>query len=541
MRVPRATLAIEEPNMIVLLFTAALAADRDGDGYDSTAGDCNDFNAAINPGATEACNGRDDDCDAVVDDGFVTRLYFLDADRDGYGGTRALRACAAPVGYVSNRRDCNDASASINPGASEVCDDVDQDCDSSVDEGLATSTWYPDVDGDGWGDEDGAVSDCAAPTGYVDVGGDCDDAVATTNPDATETADGTDEDCDGRIDNVGAWTVETVDLGGSDDAELPMIFVEDHDGVYLSWAGDDDELAIVEEGTSGWTATTVRAGTGAIEDYDLCRGSDETWWVVYSDDASEDIILAALSGTTVTSETLDTDYYRTWTFGAGDVAISCADDQPVVAYSDGNDETLYFGSDETGVWSFSSIIDEDPRGLTMRPDSTGGFGLAYEQRDDNDAMYTYVDASGGASTTVLESVGRVGYNPSLAFTPDDRPVVLYWDNSDRTFQAATWDGAAWATAPVLALDAGYYDTDTALAIAPDGTMSAALVYGTEWYYMVVDYAVSVDGGATWVPERLEEASDAFPVEVALALDSWGDPHLLLANYGSAQLTYASRY
>ena len=91
--------------------------------------DCNDANANIYPGATEICNGVDDDCDTQVDEG-VNTTYYRDADSDSYGNPGVTtQACSAPAGYVANSTDCNDASAAIHPGATEICGDgIDQDC-----------------------------------------------------------------------------------------------------------------------------------------------------------------------------------------------------------------------------------------------------------------------------------------------------------------------------------------------------------------------------------------------------------------------------
>jgi hypothetical protein len=77
---------------------------------------------------------------------------------------------------------------------------VDDDCDGLVDDGLATSTWYRDADGDGVGSGSVTASDCAAPTGYVATGGDCDDGRSTTRPGAAELCNGRDDNCDGNID-----------------------------------------------------------------------------------------------------------------------------------------------------------------------------------------------------------------------------------------------------------------------------------------------------------------------------------------------------
>ena len=103
--------------------------DNDGDGY-GVGSDCNDNNASIYPGASEVCNGTDDDCDGSTDEG-VLNTYYVDNDGDGYGKFFDP-ACSAPSGYVSNSNDCNDNSASINPGASEIANDgIDQDCNGS--------------------------------------------------------------------------------------------------------------------------------------------------------------------------------------------------------------------------------------------------------------------------------------------------------------------------------------------------------------------------------------------------------------------------
>jgi hypothetical protein len=105
------------------------ATDSDGDGYSSDT-DCNDSNAAINPGATETCNGVDDDCDGSIDEGVGSSTFYRDADSDGYGNpSSTTTACAAPSGYVSDNTDCLDSDGTVNPGAAEVCGDgLDNDC-----------------------------------------------------------------------------------------------------------------------------------------------------------------------------------------------------------------------------------------------------------------------------------------------------------------------------------------------------------------------------------------------------------------------------
>ncbi len=113
--------------------------DSDGDGYPSGP-DCDDTNASINPGAVEICDGIDNDCDTLIDDadpGVTGRsTWYADTDADGYGGpASSTAACTQPVGYAANNTDCNDGNAAIHPGAAEVCNGVDDNCNGQTDEG----------------------------------------------------------------------------------------------------------------------------------------------------------------------------------------------------------------------------------------------------------------------------------------------------------------------------------------------------------------------------------------------------------------------
>ncbi|HNM24075.1 MAG TPA: MopE-related protein, partial [Saprospiraceae bacterium] len=179
------------------------------DGYAATGDDCDDNNPAVHPGLTEVCNGLDDDCDGLIDDADpdVTGqpLWYADADGDGFGNAAAtLAACAQPAGYVSDNTDCNDANAAIHPGAAEMCNGLDDDCDGLIDEGVQ-STFYADADGDGYGDPALSIQACTPPAGYVPDNTDCNDANGAIHPNAVETCNGLDDDCDGQIDeNLGA-------------------------------------------------------------------------------------------------------------------------------------------------------------------------------------------------------------------------------------------------------------------------------------------------------------------------------------------------
>ena len=192
---------------------------------DST--DCNDGDGAINPGAVEVCDGADtdEDCNGVADDddsgvdSATHATWYGDGDGDGYGdATDTTDACDLPSGHVADDTDCDDTDAAVNPGAVEVCDDADtdEDCNGVADDddsGLDTSSttsWYPDSDGDGYGDEDSPSESCAQPSGSVADGTDCDDDDSAINPGATEACDSIDNDCDASSTATGAtWQAST--------------------------------------------------------------------------------------------------------------------------------------------------------------------------------------------------------------------------------------------------------------------------------------------------------------------------------------------
>jgi hypothetical protein len=173
-------------------------------------------NDSVDSGETaadkEICDGIDNDGDGLVDDDDPdldpesATTFYADADADTYGDPDAtVAACVEPPGYVTNDGDCNDASAGIHPGATEVCNGLDDDCDTLIDladPDLDTSTLdraYEDPDGDGYGSGK-LVTSCDGSTG-AKVDGDCDETDPTVNPGAIEhCGDGVDNDCDGEID-----------------------------------------------------------------------------------------------------------------------------------------------------------------------------------------------------------------------------------------------------------------------------------------------------------------------------------------------------
>jgi len=216
-------------------------------GYDiagnlsDTSGDCDDSDGSINPGAAEKCNGTDDDCDTAVDEDFmglgdsclagvgecesfgsyvcapdgegvvcdaapgtpadelcdgldndcdgltdegVTTTCYQDNDHDGYGSdAHAEEACSVPDGFVLDNSDCDDSNYWINPD----------------------SIWFKDADDDGYSDFSILGPQCDRPYSYsleMELASlsdsDCDDSDSGTHPGAIDIPDdGVDQDCDG--------------------------------------------------------------------------------------------------------------------------------------------------------------------------------------------------------------------------------------------------------------------------------------------------------------------------------------------------------
>ncbi len=169
-------------------------------GFITTGGDCNDASGAVHPNAMEVCNGADDNCNGSTDEGLPTQTWYVDADGDGVGSMTSVQRCAQPAGHVATSGDCDDSNANVRPGALETCNGKDDDCDAQIDEG-ALLTFYRDADGDGFGDPMMTAMACTPPMGFVAQAGDCNDARGDVHPNAMETCDGSDENCDGQTDD----------------------------------------------------------------------------------------------------------------------------------------------------------------------------------------------------------------------------------------------------------------------------------------------------------------------------------------------------
>jgi|GEM_PF-2015303 len=327
-------------------------------------GDCDDADPTINPGATELCDGIDNDCTNGADgsDAVDADTWYQDADVDGYGApATATNACEEPSGWTQVADDCDDGDSDVNPDATEICDTIDNNCDGDTDEDTAADalTWYLDLDGDGHGDPDNTTLACNQPTNATGDSSDCDDTDSTTSPSATEYCDGGDDDCDGTVDEEDAWDVSTWYLDADGDgygetASTTQDCYEPSGYVAVSDDCDDSDSAI--------NPAAIEYCDGIDND---CDGTDDP-------DSSADAVDWYTDGdgdgyAEPTSAVIETSCY-----GASGLAVDPSD-------CDDGDASVYPTADETCNSTdddCDSSTDEDPvDGDSYTLDADGdGFG-----------------------------------------------------------------------------------------------------------------------------------------------------------------------
>ncbi|MGB0591564.1 MAG: MopE-related protein [Myxococcota bacterium] len=340
--------------------------DDDGDGVDDGL-DCEPLDPDIFLGKPELCNGVDDDCDLAIDEGYAAPItyYYLDDDADGYGGQSSapLADCSGqgpPTGYTEDNTDCDDQNTFVYPGAIELCDSFDNDCNGVADDGAAAvdldgdetpDCLDEDIDGDGFSNdlEVDQGSDPMDPFSCGDQDLDsCDDCseVGTAQP----GNDGLDSDGDGVCDLGDEDDDGDGDPDASDCAQLnPQIYtgaqeicgdlIDDNcdgtldDGCDLDGDSVEDQLDNCPEVYNEFQVDTDEDGAG-----DVCDQDDD-------DDGVSDVV-EELQG----SDPKDA-------FSCGDQDLDTCDDCSVVGTAQPDNDGL--DTDEDGA---CDLGDEDDDG-----------------------------------------------------------------------------------------------------------------------------------------------------------------------------------
>jgi hypothetical protein len=403
--------------------------DVDGDGVDAM-DDCDDNDADNFPGNTETCDGADNDCDGVADNG-VLLGGFADSDGDGYGAPdQAAEGCEYGNGFVENDLDCDDSDDDISPDAVEICDGLDNDCDrlidsedDSVDMGTAT-TWFGDGDNDGFGDASDTQLSCDQPSGYVLDDTDCDPDDSAQYPGADEYCNGEDDDCNEVVDD--------------DYALDALTFYED---------GDEDGFGDIDSTTAscsepdGYTSDDTDCDDN---DDDIFPGADE-----YCDEVDNDC-----NGTDDDDDAVDAD---TWYV-----------DDDVDGFGDATDSGTASCSQPSGYELDNTDCDDSENAINPDADEVcDGADNDCDASTGEDDMATFTD-SAGTESDVSTDVSGSSSSPA-AYTLSSEGELAFCDGTfyvNLTVEADVDIFGFNGDATTAILDGG--ENASVIAIATDG-------------------------------------------------------------------------
>ena len=357
--------------------------DADADGFPAC-NDCNDKDGAISPDGQEVCDGADNDCDGLKDDGddsldvSTTTTAYQDADSDGYGDADfSLQRCATPPGYALVSGDCDEANAAVNPGATEVCDGLDNDCDALADDAddsldaATASTFYADDDGDSFGDAADTLLACDQPAGSVTDSQDCDDGDAAINPDGVEICDGADNNCDGVTDtdavDLSTW-YDDGDGDGYGDKSASSLSCEAPSGAVSDATDCDDTNGAVNPGAKELCSDKLDNNCDGLTD-DSSASDAKTYYADADGDGEGDasVVIKACSrptgaiGNKRDCDDTDADVYSTAAEVCDDKDNDCDGDID----GDAIDATSWFSDDDGDTFG-------DPDAETISCDQPAG-------------------------------------------------------------------------------------------------------------------------------------------------------------------------
>ncbi|HEX8435407.1 putative metal-binding motif-containing protein [Archangium sp.] len=447
------------------------APDADGDGYvaaDHNGRDCDDAHEDSRPGASEVCDARDNDCDGNVDQG-VGSPWFPDRDGDGFGdkAATAVLSCTRPANsgttrYVENATDCRDSDPGAFPRANFTetrCDEIDEDCDGTVDDGFAKGTscsgvcpggrnvcnashtgltceapqptsYYADRDGDGAGNAQESFPVCPGatpPPGTVPNTDDCDDRDKHNRSGGSEVCDDRDNTCNTQRDEGGVcggkgWKVFTDDPALSGDHHWKTVALGANGLVWV--AGDRGALAV--RTAAGQPFKSLDESCGDIH----WRAA----WVRPSDGhvflAGYDANVAEHTGTSCTNQRKHTSNNNEFT--------------GIVGFTSGTTTQLYVVDAKGRLYAWTPGSDLEERYNLYPPTYSGLHGVTSTQlfavggtEDTNTPYISSYPGSGGESAVTTHTPRDVmGYtgalravwmaNSSLAYAVGDKGLVMKW-------------------------------------------------------------------------------------------------------------------
>ncbi|MES2642913.1 MAG: MopE-related protein [Myxococcota bacterium] len=374
------------------------------DGYSTIDGDCDDADPRVNPDADEACDDADadEDCDGLADDADPDATgglpAFRDEDGDGFGDPAETGSvCDAGDGWVADDTDCDDGAAFVHPGADELCDEIDDDCDGAVDEDGAVDapSWFLDDDADGHGDAAVSVEACVAPTGHVAAGTDCDDLSSAVHPGADERCDGEDDDCDGTIDeddaiDVATWYRDT-DGDGHGDATSSTVDCDAPEGYVAGGADcDDGDAAVSPAATEACDAADLDDDCDGVADDADSTATGKTGWYADADgdgygDAGAVTAACDLPGGHVANDDDCDDASTLIRPGAAELCDATNADEDCDGLADDADPSV----DSSGYRTWYADADVDGYGATgetlARCDAPSGYAPLSTDCDDTNA------------------------------------------------------------------------------------------------------------------------------------------------------------
>ncbi len=430
------------------------APDEDGDGHadatcigadgETLGDDCDDDDANRYPGNSEICSaedpGHDEDCDPKS---------FGQRDEDLDGETSSECCNEDGDGELLCGSDCDDEDYRRSSDYPEICDDLDNDCDGKVDKNTKEVPWYPDLDGDHFGDPEGeSVMSCAPVEGYALRATDCDDSTAAVNHAAREVCDGVDNDCDGDIDEDGVCAC------APEGNVRPCACGLGQSGVQNCFGGTWNSCDCTECVTGStdcigellpricqagrWTTLTACSGLRPICLEGECRCADG------SDDCQD--VLDLFRPTLLTTSPLNTDVVSPLSI----VALEMSEEVSLLSAQSALSLEDIFGQAVVGTIGVSGTT------VSFVPDAPLAPGMHYSLTIEN----TLADLSGntmaitqslsfetetGLAITPVSGGSTFRYSyPTLAMSPSGTTLLHAHSNASLGTSSLTWDGTSWS-------------------------------------------------------------------------------------------------